>query len=76
MGAKLKRFGKFNVICTVGVALNVALLNVQFNLLGMNRYLANAIAIGLVTVWNFWLNTRLSWRVTETASAPAPSRPG
>jgi dolichol-phosphate mannosyltransferase len=73
MGAKLKRFGKFNIICTLGVVLNVALLNLQFNLLGMNRYLANAIAIGMVTVWNFWLNTRLSWRVTEqTTRAPLP----
>ena len=37
----------------------------------MNRYVANAIAIAIVTVWNFWLNTRLSWRVTETTSAPS-----
>jgi dolichol-phosphate mannosyltransferase len=64
-GAKLKRFAKFNVVCTLGLALNVALLNAQFNWLGMNRYLANAVAIALVTMWNFWLNTRLSWRVTD-----------
>jgi dolichol-phosphate mannosyltransferase len=66
--AKLKRFAKFNVVCTLGLALNVALLNVQFNWLGVNRYLANAIAIALVTMWNFWLNTRLSWRVTDAGS--------
>jgi dolichol-phosphate mannosyltransferase len=42
------------------------LLNLQFNLLGINRYLANAIAIGIVTGWNFWLNFKLSWR----AAAP------
>ena len=41
------------------------LLNLQFNLLGMNRYVANATSIGIVTLWNFWLNTRLSWRVTD-----------
>lgn len=68
--AKLKRFVKFNIICLVGVALNVILLNLQFNLLGMNRYLANATAIGIVTVWNFWLNTRLSWRTTEAKKEP------
>src|SRR5262249_49736361 len=62
---KIKRFAKFNVICAMGVAINVILLNLQSNLLGTNRYLANAIAIGLVTMWNFWLNSRLSWRVTE-----------
>lgn len=64
---KWKRFIKFNVICVMGVAMNVALLNLQFNLLGINRYLANAVAIGVVTLWNFWLNTRLSWRVTEAS---------
>jgi len=63
--ARLKRFAKFNIICTIGLVINIILLNVQFNLLGMNRYLANAIAIAVVTLWNFWLNTRLSWRVTE-----------
>jgi len=64
VGQKLNRFYKFNVICVLGLAMSVGLLNVQFNLLGMNRYLANAIAIGIVTMWNFWLNTRFSWRVT------------
>jgi dolichol-phosphate mannosyltransferase len=63
--ARLKRFVKFNIVCTMGLALNIVLLNLQFNLLGVNRYLANATAIAIVTVWNFWLNTRLSWRVTE-----------
>jgi dolichol-phosphate mannosyltransferase len=60
---KLDRFVRFNLISLVGVALCVGLLNIQFNLLGMNRYVANAIAIGIVTMWNFWLNTRLAWRV-------------
>ncbi|MFM2305013.1 MAG: hypothetical protein RLZZ135_2425, partial [Cyanobacteriota bacterium] len=27
--------------------------------------LAKLIAIGLVTIWNFWLNSKLNWRVTE-----------
>ena len=36
----------------------------QFNFLGMNRYVANAVAIVVVTAWNFWLNLKLSWRVT------------
>lgn len=65
IGPKFKRFVKFNIICALGVALSVILLNLQFNLLGMNRYLANAVAIAVVTLWNFWLNSKLSWRVTE-----------
>ncbi len=62
---RLRRFGKFQLICLAGVVLNAVLLNLQFNLLGMNRYLANAIAIVIVTGWNFWLNLKLSWRVAE-----------
>jgi dolichol-phosphate mannosyltransferase len=61
-GAKLRRFIKFNVVCGIGLALNVVLLNLQFNLLHVNRYIANLIAIGLVTVWNYWFNLKLSWR--------------
>jgi dolichol-phosphate mannosyltransferase len=62
---RLRRFGKFQLICLAGVALNTILLNLQFNLLGMNRYVANGVAIAAVTGWNFWLNLKLSWRVAE-----------
>lgn len=60
-----KRFFKFNLICLAGLILNVLLLNLLFNGLGINRYLANFIAIAIVTVWNFWVNLKLSWRVTK-----------
>ena len=63
--ARLRRLGKFQLICLAGVAINATLLNLQFNLLGMNRYLANAVAIAAVTGWNFWLNLKLSWRIAE-----------
>jgi dolichol-phosphate mannosyltransferase len=61
-GARLRRFAKFQLVCLAGLLLNVALLNVQYNYLGINRYVANAIAIALVTAWNFWLNVKLNWR--------------
>jgi dolichol-phosphate mannosyltransferase len=69
IGHKLRRLVKFNLICGVGLMLNVVLLNIQFNLLGMNRYLANLIAIGAVTAWNFWFNLKLSWR--DSAASPS-----
>jgi dolichol-phosphate mannosyltransferase len=62
---RLRRFGKFQAICLAGVALNATLLNFQFNVLGMNRYVANGVAIAVVTGWNFWLNLKLSWRVAQ-----------
>ncbi len=63
---RIRRFAKFQLICLAGLVFNTLLLNLEFNRLGMNRYLANLIAIGVVTGWNFWLNLKLSWRVTST----------
>jgi dolichol-phosphate mannosyltransferase len=63
-----KRFLKFNVICFSGLILNVVILNVLFNLFSVNRYIANLTAILIVSLWNFFLNVQMSWRVTETAS--------
>lgn len=65
--ARLKRFLKFNLICLAGLVLNVLVLNVIYNLIFGQRwaYLANLIAIAVVTLWNFWLNLKLSWRVTQ-----------
>lgn len=62
---KIRRFFKFNCICMGGLILNVLLLNIFFNLLGWNRYLANLMAIILVTVWNYWLNLKLNWRTAD-----------
>ncbi|MEW6492533.1 MAG: glycosyltransferase [Cyanobacteriota bacterium] len=62
---RLERLLKFNIICLAGLILNVLLLNFLFNAFGINRYLANLIAIAAVTLWNFWLNLKLSWRVTD-----------
>ena len=59
---KLRRFAKFNIICGIGLVFNVLLLNFQFNVLRVDRYVANLIAIAIVTVWNYWLNLKLSWR--------------
>jgi dolichol-phosphate mannosyltransferase len=71
--ARLRRFGKFQMICLAGVCLNALLLNLQFNLLHINRYLANAVAIALVTMWNFWLNSKMSWRVAAEPALPGRS---
>lgn len=61
----LKRLLKFNLICLMGLILKVLLLNILFNGLHLNAYLANFLAIAIVTVWNFWINLKLNWRVTQ-----------
>jgi dolichol-phosphate mannosyltransferase len=66
MGKRLKRLLKFNIVCLSGLVLNVLLVNLLFNVLGINEYIAKLIAIAAVTLWNFWFNLKLSWRVTDT----------
>lgn len=61
----VKRFAKFNIICLMGLILKVLLLNILFNGLHINAYLANFLAIIVVTIWNFWINLKLSWRTTD-----------
>lgn len=61
LGPRIRRFLRFNAICTVGLLLNVAILNVLFNLFDMNRYLANGVAILSVTGWNYLSNRKLNW---------------
>jgi dolichol-phosphate mannosyltransferase len=68
-GQRVKRFLKFNAICSVGIFFNIVILNIEFNWLHMDRYLANLIAIGLVTLWNYKSNKEFSWRVTAKPSA-------
>lgn len=63
---RLKRLLKFNIVCLVGLVLNVLLLNFLYNTLGVHYQIANLIAIAIVTFWNFWINLKLSWRVTES----------
>jgi dolichol-phosphate mannosyltransferase len=62
---RLRRFLKFNLVCLVGMALNVIIVNLLFNLAHINEYLGKLMAIAIVTFWNFWFNLKLSWRVTD-----------
>lgn len=63
---RLKRLLKFNIICLVGLILDVALLKLFYHLVFGDslKYIANLIAIGFAAIWNFWINVKLSWRVT------------
>ncbi len=62
---RLRRFLKFNLVCLSGVILNALIVNILFNIIHMNEYLAKLIAIAMITFLNFWLNSKLSWRVTD-----------
>ena len=62
---RLKRLLKFNIVCLMGLILQALIVNFLFNILGINKYVAKLMAIVVVTIWNFWLNLKLSWRVTD-----------
>jgi dolichol-phosphate mannosyltransferase len=68
---RLIRFLKFNLICAGGIGLSVVLLNAQVYGLGWNVYLANFIAIVLISIWNFLLNLKFGWSCGAD-EAPGP----
>jgi dolichol-phosphate mannosyltransferase len=61
-GSRLSRFAKFNLICLAGIGLSILLLNLQVRFVSLNVYLANLIAIVIVSFWNFGLNLKFGWR--------------
>jgi dolichol-phosphate mannosyltransferase len=61
---RARRFLKFNLLCSVGIILNIIILNIGFKVFHVNRYIANLSAIFLVTFWNYNTNRKLSWRTT------------
>ena len=62
----LRRFLKFNVLCLVGIVLQGTLVGLMSNVAGVPAIGAKLLAIGIVMLWNFWINLKLSWRVTDT----------
>jgi dolichol-phosphate mannosyltransferase len=62
---RLKRFLKFNLVCLAGIILQALLVSLLHDAFGMNEFGAKLLAIVLVTFWNFWINLKLSWRVTD-----------
>ncbi len=71
---RIKRFLKFNLVCLSGLVLQTLIVNLVYNFFKLNDglekfvsidILAKLIAIILITLWNFWFNMKLSWRVTE-----------
>jgi dolichol-phosphate mannosyltransferase len=57
-----QRLVKFHLICGAGILWAVGLLSLFHGGLGINVYVANLLAILVVTVWNYWLNARFNWR--------------
>lgn len=64
--ARVRRLGRFNLVCLAGIGLNVLLLTVQVHGLQMNVYVANCVAVFLVSIWNFAMNLKFGWNEAES----------
>jgi dolichol-phosphate mannosyltransferase len=67
--ARFRRFSKFNLVCLVGLIINTLLVNLFFNIFSINAYLAKFFAIAVVTLWNFWVNFKLSWKTSNPSDS-------
>ncbi len=65
---RLRRFLKFNLICLAGIIIQALIVSALNDVFGINEFVAKLLAIAAVTLWNFWINLKLSWRVTDVKS--------
>jgi dolichol-phosphate mannosyltransferase len=63
MANRLGRLVKFNLICALGGTLNVVTLWVLTDLAGLYYLFSNLIGIGISTLWNYGLNSNLTWEL-------------
>lgn len=61
-GPILHRVVAYFPINLVGLAINVGILTLLHNRLGMHYMMANLIGAGVAAVWNFSLNHVITWR--------------
>lgn len=66
----MSRLVRFHAICGLGIGLAVFLLHLFHTWLWWNLYVANGLAILLVTLWNFWMNALFNWRVANYLEGP------
>ena len=70
--ALLTRFYKFNSICLFGLVVNVLVVNILVRDLGVGERVALFLAIISVTVCNYILNMKFSWRHKELEISNSP----
>jgi len=69
---RLIRFLKFNLICAMGALLNVTTLWALTEWAGLHYLLSNLMGIALSTLWNYGLNSNITWDVTIERKAGNP----
>lgn len=61
-----KRFLRFNTVCFFGLIFNTLLTNSLHAIVNLDIYVSSLIAIVAVIFWNYWLNLKFSWKVSDT----------
>ena len=57
-----RRLGKFNVVSLGGVGINLLVLWLLSDILGINYLVSNLCGIALATLWNYLLNSWWTWK--------------
>lgn len=58
----LLRLGKFNATSLVGLGINIGVLLLLTNGLGLHYLLSNLVGIAIAMLWNYLVNLRWTWR--------------
>lgn len=59
------RIARYNAIAGGGALISLAVLAVLTLGLGMHYLVANLVAIGAGTIWNYVVNSRMTWTITH-----------
>jgi dolichol-phosphate mannosyltransferase len=58
----LGRLGKFNLVCSIGAAINYLSVLGFTDKFGLHYLISNTIGIALATLWNYFLNRFWTWK--------------
>jgi putative flippase GtrA len=61
-GPIIQRLASYIPINSVGLAINTIVLLILVNQFAVHKLLANLIGAGLAAIWNFCLNSAITWR--------------
>jgi len=71
-GGWLRRVGRYNAIAASGMVLSLTILTTLMYVGHVQYLVANLLAIGPVTLWNYTLNRRWTWSAARRAGGSAP----
>ena len=68
-----QRFLRYNGVALGGMAITAAVLTLLTHYAQLNLLIANVVAVGAATIWNYVVNSRWTWSVASRQS-PVASR--